>query len=79
MTTTAPGSASACARAATFGTSPNISPVASTTTGPESIAMRAASAGLPVSAFLRFSSASARWIASAARTARSASFSCATG
>jgi hypothetical protein len=28
-----------------------------------------------VSAFLRFNSASARWIASAARTARSASFS----
>ena len=52
---------------------------ASTTTGPDSIAMRAASAGLPEPAFLRFNSASARWIASAARTARSASFSCATG
>ena len=42
-------------------------------------AMRAASAGLPEPAFLRFNSASARWIESAARTARSASFSCATG
>ena len=37
------------------------------------------SSGLPVPAFLRFSSASARWIDSAARAARSASFSCATG
>ena len=34
VTTTAPGSASACARAAMFGTSPKISPDASTTTGP---------------------------------------------
>ena len=41
------------------------------------MAMRAASAGL--SAFLRFSSTSERCMASAARTARSASFSCATG
>jgi hypothetical protein len=37
------------------------------------------SAGLPVPSFLRFSSASERCIASAARTARSASFSYATG
>jgi len=51
----------------------------STTAGPESIAMRAARAGFLVSAFLRFNSVSARWIASAARAARSASFSCATG
>jgi hypothetical protein len=57
-----------------FGTSPNISPDASSTTGPESIAMRAASTGLPVTAFFPFSSHSARWIASAACTARSASF-----
>jgi hypothetical protein len=48
-----------------------------TTTGPESIATRAASAGVPEPVFFRFNSASARWIASAARTARSASFSCA--
>ena len=41
-------------------------------------AVRAALA-LPEPAFLRFNSASARWIASAARTARSESFSCATG
>jgi hypothetical protein len=34
---------------------------------------------LSSNAFLRFSSASGRWIASAARAARSASFSCATG
>jgi len=64
VTTTAPGSASACARAAMFGTSPNISPDASSTTGPESIAMRAASVRLPVPAFFPFSSDSARWIAS---------------
>jgi hypothetical protein len=38
-----------------------------------------ASSGLPVPAFFLFNSASARWIPSAARTARSASFSCATG
>jgi hypothetical protein len=79
VTTTEPGSASACARAAIFGTSPKISPEASTTTGPESIATRAASAGVPEPVFFRFNSASALWIASAARTARSASFSCATG
>ena len=41
--------------------------------------IRAASSGLLVPAFLQFNSASARWIASAARAARSASFSCATG
>ena len=35
--------------------------------------------GAPLAAFLALSSASARWIASAARTARSASFSCARG
>jgi hypothetical protein len=40
-----------------------------------SMAIRAASAGLPAPSFLRFNSASARWIESAARTARSASFS----
>jgi hypothetical protein len=34
-----------CARAAIFGRSPKISPHASTTTGPDSIPMRAASAG----------------------------------
>ena len=39
----------------------------------------ARAAGFPVLAFLRFNPASARWIASAARAARSASFSCATG
>ena len=39
--------------------------------------MRALSSGAPLAAFLALSSASARWIASAARTARSASFSCA--
>ena len=61
------------------GTSPKISPAGSTTTGPVSMPMRALSDGLPEPAFLRFSSASARWIDSAARTARSESFSCATG
>ena len=42
VTTTVPGSARACARAATLGTSPKISLVASTTTGPRSMATRAA-------------------------------------
>ena len=42
-----------------------------------SIAMHATSLDLSVSAFLRFSSMSKRWTASAARPARSASFSCA--
>jgi len=37
------------------------------------------SAGLPVPSFLRLSSASDRWVDSADLTARSASFSCATG
>jgi hypothetical protein len=55
---TEPGSASACARAARLGTSPKISPEASTTTGPESIATRAASAGVPEPVFFRFNSAS---------------------
>jgi hypothetical protein len=41
VTTTVSGSASVCARAASFGTSPKTSPVASTTTGPESTATRA--------------------------------------
>ena len=41
--------------------------------------MRADSSGAPLAAFLALSSLSARWIASAARTARSASFSCACG
>ena len=41
--------------------------------------MRAESSGAPVLSFLALSSPSARWIASAARTARSASFSCACG
>jgi hypothetical protein len=76
VTRTAPGSASACTRAATLGASPKISPEASTTTGPVSRPMRALSTGLPEPAFLRFNSASARCIASAARTARSESFSC---
>jgi hypothetical protein len=40
------------------------------------VAIRAASAGLPTPSFLRFNSASARWVESAARTERSASFSC---
>jgi hypothetical protein len=44
VTTTEPGSANVCARAAIFVTSPKISPHALTTTGPDSIAMRAASA-----------------------------------
>ena len=38
-----------------------------------------ASCGPPIAAFRALSSPSARWIASAARTARSASFSCARG
>ena len=41
--------------------------------------MRALSAGLPEPAFLRLISASERWMERAARAARSASFSCATG
>jgi len=49
------------------------------TTGPVSMPMRALSVGFPESAFLRFNSASDRCIESAARAARSASFSCATG
>src|SRR5271165_4293030 len=53
--------------------------VASTTTGPDSRPMRAMSCGALVPAFLALSSTSARWMASAARTARSASFSCACG
>ena len=57
VTTTAPGSASACTRAAMFGTSPKISPPASSTAGPVSMAMRAASSGLPAPSFLRFNSA----------------------
>ena len=65
--------------AATLGASPKISPAASTTTGPVSTPMRAVSVGLPEPSFLRFNSASARWIDNAARTARSESFSCATG
>jgi hypothetical protein len=52
---------------------------ASITTGPMSMAVSPASAGLPLPSFLRFSSVNARWIASTARTARSASFSWATG
>ena len=47
MTTTAPGSASACTRAAILGASPNTSPAASTTTAPVSIPMRATSSGRP--------------------------------
>ena len=39
----------------------------------------ATSSGLAIPAFLRLSSAKARWIESAARAARSASFSCASG
>ena len=74
---TEPGSAAACTRAATFGASPNTSPLASTTTGPDSMPTRADSSGAPLAAFLALRSESARWIASAARTARSASFSCA--
>ena len=46
---------------------------------PESIAMRAESAGLPAPSLLRLSSVSERCIVRAARAARSASFSCATG
>jgi hypothetical protein len=76
---TVPGSAAACTRAATFGASPNTSPAASTTTEPHSMPMRAESSGTPDRAFLALKSTSARWIASAARTARSASFSCALG
>jgi hypothetical protein len=79
VTSTDPGSAAASTRAATFGASPNTSPVASMTTWPDSIPMRALSSGAPLAAFLALSSASALWIASAARTARSASFSCARG
>lgn len=52
-----------------------ISPASSITTGPESMTMHAARAGLLVSAFIRLSSATARCVASAARTARSKSFS----
>ena len=54
-------------------------PAASRTAGPDSRPMRATSSGLAVPAFLRLSSAKARWIDSAARAARSASFSCACG
>ena len=42
---TEPGSAAACTRAATFGASPNTSPLASTTTGPDSMPMRAEQLG----------------------------------
>ena len=52
---------------------------ASTTAGPDSSPMRAESSGAPLAAFLAFISPRARWIARAARTARSASFSCACG
>ena len=48
VTSTEPGSATAWTRAATFGASPNTSPVASTTTGPDSRPMRAASSGAPL-------------------------------
>jgi len=51
VTMTAPGSASACTRAAMLGVSPKISPSASTTTGPVSRPMRASSDGLPEPAF----------------------------
>ena len=44
---------SACTRAATFGASPNISPAASTTTGPLSRPMRALSSGAPARHFWR--------------------------
>jgi glutathione S-transferase len=54
-------------------------PPASSTAGPVSMAIRAANAGLCAPSFLRFNSASARWIESTARTNRSASLSCATG
>ena len=46
---------------------------------PDPRPMRATSSGLDVPAFLRLSAAKARWIDSAARAARSASFSCASG
>ena len=49
------------------------------TTEPHSTPMRAESSGAPDRMFLALRSASARWMASAARTARSTSFSCACG
>ena len=51
-------------RAAILGASPNTSPVASTTTCPESNLIRAESSGVPLAAFLALISTSARWIAS---------------
>ena len=51
--------ASACARAATFGTSPNISPVASTTTGPSRWRYVRRALACRCLSLLRFSSASA--------------------
>ena len=69
-----PGPAALWTRAAILGASPNTSPVASTTTRPESRPIRADSSGAPLLAFLALISTSARWIARAARTARSASF-----
>ena len=56
---TEPGSASACTRAATFGASPNTSPLASTMTGPDSMPTRAESSGAPLLAFLALISTSA--------------------
>jgi hypothetical protein len=50
-------------RSAIFGTSLNISLVASITTGPVSMPIRAASAGVRVPSFLRFNSVSDRCIA----------------
>ena len=71
VTRTDPGSAAAWTRAATFGASPNTSPVASTTTKPLSRPIRAVSSGTPLAAFLSLSSqARAEWPARPSRHAR---------
>jgi hypothetical protein len=67
QTPTEPGSASAYARAPRSDTSPNISPDASTTTAPDSIAIRAASAGLAAPSFFRLSSGRPRLLSQSDR------------
>ena len=85
-TTTLPGSAAVCNRAAVFTASPvsmrSCGPVArcrSTSTSPASSPILIASCGFPSAANVRFSSDSTACISMAARTARSGSSSCARG
>jgi hypothetical protein len=66
VTSTEPGSAAAWTPAATFGASPNTSPFASTTIGPDSRPIRAESSGAFLAEFLELIPARACWIARAA-------------